>query len=106
MQPIGKLLVTLTPGETIYKDDLHIYSEVNGVFHISLANEAKPFSMKTPRTVTFTYRDKLKAELETLQEHGVIAPVTQPTEWCAPIVVILMKGSENIRMCVDLSHFN
>ena len=31
MQPIGKLVVTLMLGETIYKDDLHTYSEANGV---------------------------------------------------------------------------
>lgn len=28
------------------------------------------------------------------------------TEWCAPIVVTPKKGTENIRMCVDLSHLN
>ena len=75
-------------------------------FHIALTEEAKPFCVKTPRAVPFAYRDKLKAELETLQEQGIITPVTYPTEWCAPIVVTPKKESDSIRMCVDLSHLN
>ena len=75
-------------------------------FHITLTEGAKPFCIKTPCTVPFAYRDKLKAELEILEAQGIIAPVTYPTEWCAPIVVTPKKDSDNIRMCVDLSHLN
>lgn len=75
-------------------------------FHISLKGDAKPFCVNTPRSIPFIYRDKLKAELELLQNQDIIAPVTEPTEWCAPIVVTPKKNSDNIRMCVDLSHLN
>ena len=75
-------------------------------FHIAIADDAKPFCVKTPRAIPFAYRDKLKAELTTLQEQGIITPVTHPTEWCAPIVVTPKKESDSIRMCVDLSHLN
>ena len=75
-------------------------------FHIALTEEAKPFCIKTPRAIPFAYRDKLKAELETLQDQGIITPVTYPTEWCAPIIVTPKKESESIRMCVDLSPLN
>lgn len=68
-------------------------------FHIALSDNA-------PRATHFAYRDKLKAELELLQGQGIIAPVTEPTEWCAPIIMALKKGSEKIRMCVDLSRLN
>ena len=34
---------------------------------------------------------------------NIIAPVTEPTEWCAPIVVTPKKKSDRICMCVDLS---
>ena len=75
-------------------------------FHIALTDDAQPFCVKAPRTIPFAYRDKLKAELELLQEQGIITPVTEPTEWCAPIVVAPKKGSDKIRMCVDLSRLN
>ena len=71
-------------------------------FHITLTEGAKPFCIKTPRMVLFAYRDKLKAELEILETQGIIAPVTYPKEWCAPIMVTPKKDSDNIRMCVDL----
>ena len=75
-------------------------------FHISLTANAKPFCVNTPRTIPFAYCDKLKAELDLLEFQHVIAPVTEATTWCAPIVVIPKKKSDKIRMCVDLSHLN
>lgn len=75
-------------------------------FHITLTEGAKPFCVRTPRSIPFAYRHKLKAELDLLLEQGIISPVTVPTEWCAPIVVAPKKNSDQIRMCVDLSHLN
>ena len=75
-------------------------------FHIALAEGAKPFCVNTPRAVPYAYREKLQAELQSLEAQDIIAPVTEPTEWCAPIVVTPKKESEEIRMCVDLSHLN
>ena len=56
--------------------------------------------------VPFAYRQKLEAELQLLQEQGINTPVVEATEWCAPIVVIPKKGTDHIRMCVDLSRLN
>ena len=70
------------------------------VLHITITDYAKPFCVRTP----FAYREKLKVELDLLQQQGFIAPATMPTEWCAPIVVTPKKGSDRIRLCVDLSH--
>jgi len=73
---------------------------------ICLAANAKPFCVHTPCTIPFAYCDKLKAELDLLESQNVIAPVTEATTWCAPIVITTKKNSQNIRMCVDLSHLN
>ena len=51
-------------------------------FHIELVDGAQPFCVHTPRTIPFAYREKLQDELALLQSHGIIAPVTTPTEWC------------------------
>ena len=75
-------------------------------FHIHLSANAKPFCVTSPRSIPFAYRDKLAAELALLQQQQIIAPVTEPTDWCAPIVVTPKKNSDSIRMCVDLSHLN
>ena len=75
-------------------------------FHISLLDSVKPFCVNTPRGIPFAYSDKLKAELNLLEEQQIIAPITAATEWCAPIVVTPKKNTDRIRMCVDLSHLN
>ena len=76
------------------------------LFHIALTDDVKPSCINTPLTIPYALRDKLKSELELLQEQTIIAPVTEPTEWCAPIVVAKKIGTDKIRMCVDLSHLN
>ena len=75
-------------------------------FAIALMEEAKPFCVKAPRAVPFAYHDKLKKELDQLQQQGIITPVTEPTEWCSPIVVTPKKGMDCIRLCIDLSKLN
>lgn len=67
------------------------------LFRIALTEDAEPFCVHTPCTIPYAFRDKLKAELELLQEQNIIG---------APIVVAMKKGTDKIRMCVDLSHLN
>ena len=62
------------------------------LFHIALTDDVKPFCVHTPCTIPYALQDKLKSELELLQEQNIITPVTEPTEWCAPIVVATKKG--------------
>ena len=73
------------------------------IFHIELTEEAKPFCVKTPRAIPNAYRERLKAEPETLQAQGVITPVTHPTEWYAPIIMTPKKKtlitSESVSTC-------
>ena len=75
-------------------------------FYIYLTTNAKPFCVTSPRSIPHAYQDKLAAELDSLQQQQIIAPVTEPTDWCTPIVVTPKKNTESIRMCVDLSHLN
>ena len=38
-------------------------------------------------------------------KQDIIRPVTEPTEWCAPIVVV-PKPNGKIRLCVDFTKLN
>ena len=75
-------------------------------FRIHLKDDARPFCVNAPRTIPYAFRDKVQKELKTLQEQGIIEPITAPTEWCAPIVVAPKKNSDDIRLCVDFSKLN
>ena len=75
-------------------------------FKIVLTDDAKPFCVNTPRTIPFPFREKLRELLDALLDAGIIASQTEPTDWCAPIVVVLKKDGETLRLCVDLSKLN
>ena len=75
-------------------------------FHISLTEDDRPFCVTTPCSIPFAYCEKLNQEIDLLADQGIITPVTEPTDWCAAIVIASKKGTDRICMCVDLSKLN
>ena len=59
---------------------------------------------KAPRNTAMPQRPKVQ-ELARMESLGVIAPVDDPTPWCAGMVVV-PKKSGNLRICVDLKPLN
>ena len=49
--------------------------------------------------------DKVKNELDRLIREEVITPVQEPTDWCAPMVVV-PKPNGQVRICVDYVQLN
>ncbi len=74
-------------------------------YDIQLDSDARPFAVSAPRRVALPLMEKVKGELDRLQDLGVIRPVTVPTEWCAPIVVV-PKTTGQVRLCVDFTQLN
>ena len=78
---------------------------MKGEYHIQLRDGAVPFAQTTPRRVALPLFPKVKAELERMEHLGVISRVDEPTEWCAPMVVV-PKADNKVRICVDLTKLN
>ena len=74
-------------------------------YDIKIDPNAKPFSFHVPRRIPLPHMSKVKKELERLCELDVIIPVSEPTEWSAPIVVV-PKSNNQVHMCVDLKQLN
>ena len=70
-----------------------------------LREDVRPYSLTVPRRVAIPLLPQLKSELERMLRLDVIRPITQPTDWCAGIVVV-PKRNKTIRICVDLTHLN
>ncbi|XP_016519232.1 uncharacterized protein K02A2.6-like [Poecilia formosa] len=73
---------------------------------ITLREGAAPYSVTTARRVSVPMLPKVKKELNRMVNCGVIQPISDPTEWCAPMVPVPKKNKEQIRICVDLKELN
>ena len=48
---------------------------------------------------------KIEDELKRMEETGIIERVTEPTEWCEPMVLV-QKSNVKLKICVDLRRLN
>ena len=72
---------------------------------ITLKDGAQPYSIATPRRVPIPLLPKVEEELKRMEMIGIIEKVTEPTEWCAPMVAVMKKNGK-VRICVDLKRLN
>lgn len=56
------------------------------------------------RRVPVAIEEKVKAELQRMEEHNVITKVTEPTEWSSYMVAVV-KG-DKVRICLDPTELN
>ena len=66
--------------------------------HIRVREGASPSYFK-PRPVPYALREAVEAELNKLEENGVIAKIEQ-SDWASPIVVV-PKADGSVRICGD-----
>jgi len=57
------------------------------------------FSLCTPRRVGISLLPRVKEELARMEVLGVIEKVEQPTEWCAGLVVVMVRYELNESVC-------
>ncbi|XP_062714146.1 uncharacterized protein K02A2.6-like [Aedes albopictus] len=72
----------------------------HGKVHLSLKEDAVPKFCK-PRKVPFAFKEKVEAELDRLEESGIISKgPSSEAEWGTPLAPVLKKDS-SIRLCAD-----
>ena len=73
--------------------------------HFELKEGATPVAMRGSRPVSVPLMPRLKEELDSLLEQGVIRKVDSPTAWVHPIV-IEPKPCGGLWLCVDFRALN
>ncbi len=68
--------------------------------------DKQPYHLSCPRRVAIPHLKWLEEELNRMEGMGVIKEVTEPTDWCHPIVLVEKPGSDKIRLCLDLTRLN
>ncbi|KAI9551307.1 hypothetical protein GHT06_002507 [Daphnia sinensis] len=72
---------------------------------IELADDATPFYVNGSRPLPFADRPAVKKLLDDYVEKKIICPVTEPSDWAAPLVVT-RKSDGSLRICVDHTRLN
>ena len=75
-----------------------------GEAKIQLKDDAQPV-IDAPRRVPLALRDRLRKELERMEEQDVIEKVTEPTDWVNSLVVV-EKPNGKLRICLDPRNLN
>lgn len=101
--------VDLDSKEKIIQEFPKLFSglgKMEGEYNIVLKPGAKPFSLSTPRHISLPLLPKIKEELNRMEQQGVISKVEEPTEWCAPMVVVPKRSGRRVRIYTDLTELN
>ena len=72
--------------------------------NITLDPKVRPVACSS-RSVPIYIMPKLKAELERLENEGIISRCNEPTEWVSPIAIDV-KPNKQIRLCIDPVYLN
>ena len=75
-----------------------------GLRHLTIDPSTTPVVMPD-RRVPIAVKAKLKTELDSMVERGIITPVTEPTSWVSQLVVT-NKPNGKIRVCIDPKYLN
>jgi len=89
---------------TQYKDVFEGDGVLEDKLHLHVDQNVKPVQMPV-RKPPIALKEKYKMELERLVKRGIIAVLSQPTEWISSTVVVL-KPNGKLRVCLDPKPLN
>ena len=72
---------------------------------IELSEGAVPSAVNTARNIPIPLMSGVKRELERMEKDGILETVTEPTDWCAPMVPV-RKANGEVRITVDYRRLN
>ena len=87
-----------------FKDCFEGVSCFQGEYRITV-DPAVPPVVHPPRRVPEALREPLKNELVSLVEQGILAKVTEPTDWVNSLVCVT-KSTGALRLCLDPKDLN
>ena len=74
--------------------------------NIELQADAKPSCVHSSRPIPYAFRDQINAQLDEMVANHIIEPVSEPSSWCHPIVIVDKKGTSEKRITVDFKKLN
>ena len=89
-----------------YPDRFQGIGTFEGTFHITTDPTVTPV-VHAPRRCSIHLRDEIRKELDSMVDLGVIAKVTEPTDWVSSLVYSRKwKSNGRLRVCLDPKELN
>ena len=74
-----------------------------GEYHIQIDENVKAVQ-HAPRRIPVAIREELKLKIDKMVKDGILAKVTEPTDWISSLVVV--KKPSKLRICIDPKDLN
>ncbi|KAK7939091.1 hypothetical protein WMY93_002417 [Mugilogobius chulae] len=87
-----------------YSDVFHGVGCLPNTYKIQLKDNAEPV-IHPARKVPVALKERLRKELQTLIEKGIIRKVEEPTDWVNSLVIVEKKNGD-LRLCIDPRDLN
>ena len=82
-----------------YADCFGEIGTLKSTYHMTLKNDVSPVVVP-PRKVPFALKDRLKKELDRMENMGIIEKVEKSTDWVNALVLV-EKPNGKLRVCLD-----
>jgi len=77
---------------------------LEGDVHLEIDSTVPPVQLPL-RRIPIAMRDRVEAELRKMTDEGILAPITDATDWVSALLIVT-KPSGGIRVCIDPSRLN
>lgn len=75
------------------------------IYSMTLDPDVRP-AVRPAHHIPVATKDRVKAELDRMQELGVITPVSEPTDWVSSMVATNKKDKQEIQICINPKDLN
>lgn len=105
-QPLKHNLTNLTLDalKAMFPESFDAIGNIEGKVKLHLKDNAEPF-IAAPRKCSIHMKDKIKAELDNMEDKGIIRKVNEHTDWCSNVCFVT-KSDNSLRVCLDPKKLN
>ena len=90
--------------KSLYPNQFDAIGNFDGKVTLSLQDNAQPF-IAAPRKCSIHMRDRIKKELDDMEEKGIIRKVNEHSDWCSNVCFVTKKDG-SLRVCLDPKRLN
>jgi transposase InsO family protein len=103
-ESINQKISSIESLKTQFPDQFDKIGNLEGEAVLHLKDDAIP-SIDAPRKCSIHLKDKLKKELDMMEEQKIIEKITHHTDWCSSITTTVKKNGD-LRVCLDPKRLN